>query len=81
MATGVRESAGARGNGLLVLLEGELTSSVNGKLMSETMQGCIKREVGPAKVIEVTADEIRPVLDFWASELAHGVKKRRAGNS
>ena len=81
VATGVREGAGARGKDLLVFMEGELTDSVNGKLLSETMQGRISREAGPATVAEVNADEIKPVLDFWASELANQIARRQAGNT
>jgi hypothetical protein len=78
LETGAPETNGSHGKNLRVFMEEALSDSVSGKLLSEAIQGRTSREVGSAKLVEANAEDMKPVLDFWASEAAEQVARRRS---
>ncbi len=81
VATGVAEATGLRGEDALLFMEGEASDSLNGEIMGEVMQGRISEESHAKDALDMTAEDIEPVLDYWASELVRTIKKARAQSS
>ena len=75
LLSGAPRTKGSQGKDLVVFMEDAI--SVRGNLLSETMQGRISRKADASKLVEVSADDIEPALDFRASELASEISRRR----
>ena len=81
VATGVAEVTGLRGDDVLLFMEGEASDSLNGEMMGEVLQGRISEESDAKDMLDMTAEDIEPVLDYWASELVRTIGKARAQSS
>ena len=81
VATGVAEATGLRGDDALLFMEGEASDSLNGEIMGEVLQGRISEESDAKDMLDMTAEDIEPVLDYWASELVRTIGKARGPSS
>ena len=66
---------------MLLFMEGEASDSLSGELLGTVMQGRISEESDAKDALDTTAEDIAPVLDYWASELVRTIGKARETSS
>lgn len=67
VATGAAEVAGMRDKVAVISMEGELTDSITGKILAAVVKSRGK-DVTIKNVDNLTEDEVKSVLDYWATE-------------
>jgi hypothetical protein len=79
VVTGIAEASGARERNVVVYVEGEITDSLNGKLLAEVMQGRVAEEGGVRRIEDITPETVKPVLDFWAKDAVRDMQAVEKG--
>ena len=76
--TGVGEATGERDKLAVVFVEAELVDSLTGETLAETVQQGVAKVPGDTDAEKLTEQQVKSILDHWASKLRGRLEKYQA---